>query len=245
MNMFKAIQSNNFKKVNELIESVNELDHHGNTPLMTAIRKHTIDMKIINLLIEKSIDINLVNNRGESALAIIFDMYKNNHRDKNIIEIIYLLISKKANTNILTFKGDTPINLAYYFDDCGLLKNLIESGADITLHDSSGRSLIELANFLSTTYIPNRIVRSYRSDQIPQCRLVLNRQIEKLRESIKHIFYNKTNIYGIGPIQILLEYSGFPYAINNVITGGSIYYKKLLKYQIKNYKRLSDFVDNL
>jgi len=107
----------------------------GNTILFYAVAKQL--SKLIKNLIERGIDVNVKNNRHNTALH--FACESGNH------EIMSLLLCTGANCNQRNILGQTPLHKLFLAEhlsvdqrfDCAIL--LIEAGADITLLDKEER----------------------------------------------------------------------------------------------------------
>lgn len=121
--------------------SIEQVDKNGNTALMNASRRNSIEA--VELLANKNI-INKTNINGESALTNALS---------NKLEIIEFLIKNGADINVTDSKGN---NLNYYlvksinprsdkksFDE--KLKLLSENGLDITTPQKDGNTLYHLA----------------------------------------------------------------------------------------------------
>ncbi len=79
-------------------------DANGFTPLMYCVQNGR--EKMIDFLLKKGIDVNKVNNIGNTALfyAVFYS--------KNKTEIIEKLLKKGSDMNIANIKGITPLSLA-------------------------------------------------------------------------------------------------------------------------------------
>ena len=151
---------------------VNSCDQHGETILHKAIRlshydtpddhamikdyshhalipKEKMQFLLVNLLIKHNIDINIVNNYGQSALHLAV-------REGNF-NIIQLLIQNDANINIADKYGNTPLHVAVCNNYKNIIILLIENGGDIVLKNNRNKTPLRLSvvqkNVLSTMHL--------------------------------------------------------------------------------------------
>ena len=118
--------------------TINMTDNSGRTPLMDTCLEggHLDNVKII---LDYGADINIVDNKGKSALHFAA-------RDSNS-KIIEYLILLEITVNMTDINGQTP--LMYACMKSGLLDNvivLLEYGADINLMDNNRESALHLAS---------------------------------------------------------------------------------------------------
>ena len=123
--------------------SINQADQDGNTPFMNAASGNS-DLDLLNSLISNVKDINQVNKKGASALAMAVR--------SNTPEVLSLLISKGADVKVVDAAGD---NLAAYlvqsyspqraeaFD--GKVKVLEEKGYNFAALQKNGNTLYHVA----------------------------------------------------------------------------------------------------
>ncbi|MGF1924852.1 MAG: ankyrin repeat domain-containing protein [Bacteroidia bacterium] len=122
---------------------INKADKDGNTPFMNAAGANG-DVELLTSLISSVKNINQVNHKGVSALALAVR--------NNSSAVVDLLISKGADLNIIDSNGD---NLASYLIDSysqsrveafeGKLKLLQEKGFQLTTPQGNGNTLYHLA----------------------------------------------------------------------------------------------------
>ncbi|KAF2078442.1 hypothetical protein CYY_000309 [Polysphondylium violaceum] len=125
---------NNIPSLTKMIKCGTDLNYRcrlkGWTPLMFASQEGHLET--INLLFEsKSIDINIQNYDGETALLIACT-----HSQK---EVVHLLLKNNANPNIGNKEGTTPLMIcSCNYKDFDIISLLIEYGANVNLVDNQG-----------------------------------------------------------------------------------------------------------
>lgn len=104
--IINAIIEDDFEWFAELInqKGADVIDKNGFTPLMYCIQNEKKEM--IDFLLDKDIDINKVNNIGNTAL--FYAVFKS----KNKTGIIEKLLKKGADMNISNNTGISPLSLA-------------------------------------------------------------------------------------------------------------------------------------
>lgn len=122
---------------------INQADHDGTTAFMNAAMANS-DVAVINLLAASVKNINQVNKKGISALALAVR--------SNTPEVVRLLIQKGADVNVADANGD---NLAYYLIQSynpqkaeafeAKLKALEEKGFKVATPQKNGNTLYHLA----------------------------------------------------------------------------------------------------
>ena len=104
--IINTIIENDFEWFVELIEQkgANISDSEGFTPLMYCIQNDRQEM--IDFLLKKDIDVNKINNVGNTALFYAV------FQSKNKTELIEKLLKKGANMNVTNNAGVSPLSLA-------------------------------------------------------------------------------------------------------------------------------------
>ena len=119
----------------KLVPDVNKAKN-GVTALIMVCKTDTIDLMVA--LLEAGADVNQMDNKKQTALYYAI-------RNRNI-EAVKCLINAGANINIVDgTEGDTPLMFCLFnYYDQAIIKFLIESGADTTIPDNRGRTMIKL-----------------------------------------------------------------------------------------------------
>lgn len=113
---------------------IDSADNNGNTPLSFAIQLKQYDMA--KKLVEKGADIN----KGNSAGVTPF-MFAVNSGKKSAPEIVRYLLEKGAKIDQKDNLGRTALFYAAGKIWVDITEILVNAGADVTVHDSAGRSL--------------------------------------------------------------------------------------------------------
>jgi ankyrin repeat protein len=97
-----------------------------------------MNIKIIEALIEKGVDVNSKNKGGRTPLHYVFSA-RRILNEKDIIPIINLLIKKGADVNSKDKKGQTPLHVALA-NNMGqnVIEALVEKGSDVNSKDKDG-----------------------------------------------------------------------------------------------------------
>jgi len=146
-NIFDAIESNDFKKIENLIKkekiNINKTDEYGNTPLILACLKSNI--KIVELLIAHDANPNIPDKKVLSALFWAFHNYIMNN-NKNNLAIIRLLLKHGADPNIIDKIGGTTFHYVCHCEDnLKEVQLLLEYGADLTIVNNNGETPADCA----------------------------------------------------------------------------------------------------
>ena len=208
---------NNLEAANHLITNGAEVNIQGDdgfSPLLLcALNNYT---GIAELLIRNNANPNLVTLEGYNALhcacikdkenivKILLDLDINvNHQDKdgdtpliiaarngskNIIEL--LLKSNQIDLNIQNIQGDSALMLAAYFNYLGIVKLLVEGGADLDLTSNEGHYALDFSFMKNNRDVSNYLIEA-------NSKTSLNSKV--LSESlIKQCFRGETSFVKLG-----------------------------------------------
>jgi ankyrin repeat protein/uncharacterized caspase-like protein len=156
-----AAKQNNTTIADILIKhnaDINAQDVNGNSPLMTRIKesdimfgqsRSSINVAFANLLILKGANLNLTNNKGNTALHLALNIEEKDFNPlytfpQNISHSIFL-IKNGSKLNIRNNKGRTALFLALYSGKRELLNLLISEGAKVNMSDKKGQTPLHYA----------------------------------------------------------------------------------------------------
>ncbi|MCC8377501.1 MAG: ankyrin repeat domain-containing protein [Rickettsia endosymbiont of Graphium doson] len=134
-----ACYNNSERVVQALLDKeadVNAKDKDGFTPLFAAYRNHST--KITELLLEKGANPDVINPKTKSSILY-------NACNEGDLNIIKLLLKHKANPNLTTFNGTTPLMAACEKGDLEIAALLLKNGADINKSNNNGDNALFLA----------------------------------------------------------------------------------------------------
>ena len=135
-----ACESGNHDCVKLFIDKgidVYQVDSENNTAL--SLVSLSSDYKSVELLINKCLDVNAVNNNGKTPLILACELQKNN------FECVELLIKNGADVNKIDNEGYTALLLQSLNGNFECVKLLIENGADINMVDNKNNTPLLLA----------------------------------------------------------------------------------------------------
>ncbi len=113
---------------------VNEVDKNGFSPLILASYRGNFEVaKYLITIVE---DVNYQSPEGTVLMAAVM---------RNNIELIHLLIDKKANLDLSSKTGVTALMLAIQFKKIEIIKILLEHKANKLLKDIEGKTAFEYA----------------------------------------------------------------------------------------------------
>lgn len=142
-----AIHQGDFVSAKSMIEQgvdVNDKNKYSRTPLMTAIfgydddnddyTPNIISEELVNLLLDKGADVNIVDRYGNHALNYLYGDHPN---------ILLLLLAKGADINLHGTKGQTVLMRSRASNMC---KILLEKGANVNAKDNSVKTALMYAS---------------------------------------------------------------------------------------------------
>lgn len=115
---------------------VNQADSFGQTPLMLAAHRQSLET--VKTLLEANAAVNVKDKRGQTALmrAAIANDYK------DPTEIVDILIAAKANVDDIDDSGQTALMLASHTSFVGTIQKLLVSGASVKIKDREGKTAL-------------------------------------------------------------------------------------------------------
>ncbi len=106
-------------------------DGDENTALMLL---NTPDADIVRFLVEHGVDINAVNEDGDTAFHIA--------ARERLADFVELLLANGADINLKNTRGETPLLLTAQVGDEALYKLFAERGADVDMTDNQGNGVL-------------------------------------------------------------------------------------------------------
>ncbi len=171
--LFYCIENNNANLAYLLIKNkspfLNIWDGDGNSPLVAAIKRDGIDMKIINMQLQygQSPDDKVSYNpplyyaieKNNSSIVEALLAYNANPNitssdSKTMLQIaienknsriVSLLLKGKANPNTIGTNGFAPLHLAVYTGQADMARLLVSNGADINIKGNYGWTALHFA----------------------------------------------------------------------------------------------------
>lgn len=140
LKIFEAIRYNKldeFKKLINLIDLKTKYNSEGANLLMKAVYEWA-SHEILELLLNKGIDINEQNYKGETAL--MYAIWQGN------FGAVKLLLEKGANLELCDYERKTSIMHAFLCNNSkvNIIELLIKNGANLKVNNKSGESLLRL-----------------------------------------------------------------------------------------------------
>ena len=166
---FKAVKMDDARAVQQLLArgfDANTVDAAGQTGLVIALREPSL--KVADALIDSpKIDLNTLNDRGESALMLAALKGQRNLAEKMVkkgadvnktgwtplhyaasagqTEVISLLLENHAYVDAESPNGSTPLMMASMYGTPAAVKLLLDEGADPSLKNQQGLTAIDFA----------------------------------------------------------------------------------------------------
>ena len=142
----------------------NVKDNNVNTPLHCAAFDNHLEA--IKVLKEANLDVNIQNREGKTALWLVCDRADDFNVDRSL-EIVDILLRRKANPNIACHQRRPPLELCIRNDQFKLVDCLIHSGADAVFRTRDGDTLLHLAATLRSREIMCQLLGFYTNIDTP------------------------------------------------------------------------------
>lgn len=147
-----SIQSEDFECAKYLIEKgadVSIKNKDSRSAIIVASYKGIKTNNILKLFIENSLDLNMVDSEGRTALW--------NSTDLKNYEGMKLLLDAGADVNISDNSNETPIMLAVDAKDTKAVEILLQFPVDLSLRDCFGKTAVDLAKYCGIKKIINML----------------------------------------------------------------------------------------
>uniref|UniRef100_A0A2M4BCY9 Putative ankyrin n=1 Tax=Anopheles marajoara TaxID=58244 RepID=A0A2M4BCY9_9DIPT len=121
-------------------------DYMGYTPLLGLVSyMEEPNSDIIERLLRKSINVNAVTDRKQTALILFVDRFRSAQWYGHTMETARLLVNRGVNIDAQDENGNTALHLAFGGEHWELVAFLIESNANISLRNVAGKVACEMA----------------------------------------------------------------------------------------------------
>jgi ankyrin repeat protein len=136
--IFNIARKGTVEEMKKLIEDnrnlVNTQNNAGFSPLIIAT--YSSNLQVAKYLLNIAEDINYQSPEGTVLMAAIM---------RNNIEMMHLLLEKRANIEITNDNGVTPLMLAIQFKNIEIIKLLLNNNANKAAIDKEGKTTFEYA----------------------------------------------------------------------------------------------------
>jgi ankyrin repeat protein len=149
LTIFNSIEENNIELLIELLtrytEAISIVNRFDQTLLIYALTRTNINKNIVNLLIDKGVDLEK-QDRNNGCTALIYAIKRNQ------IDIVKLLIEKSVNLEKQDNYGNTALLHAIISDNIEITKLLVENNALTNIVNSDNK----ITNAITFAYDNNR-----------------------------------------------------------------------------------------
>lgn len=146
---------NNFETLKLLVHSDMDIslkDKNGNNLLYHLLKSEVINVDIIDFALVNKIDINAVNNNGNSILVEIIYILNEENSEENpdikkneiILNIVEKLFEHDIDLDIQNNKGQSALMIAADTNNNVMAKQLLEVGANINLEDKNSDTVLSM-----------------------------------------------------------------------------------------------------
>ncbi|NNL16956.1 MAG: ankyrin repeat domain-containing protein [Flavobacteriaceae bacterium] len=115
-------------------EVINLTNTEGYSPLILAC--YHGNEEVVRFILDKANNINGTSNYGTPLMAAVV---------KGNLNIVEMLLERKADTNIADSNGTTAMHYAVMFKNYDVIKLLLEAKADLKIKDNRGQSALDYA----------------------------------------------------------------------------------------------------
>jgi len=165
-----------FKGFLRYIKDINIKDEQGRNLVFNEVMKDYYyqgryeDFQMLDILIEKGIDINCIDNSGKTPLMYMVEYgvrIKDKQRRGYFIKRLKNFLKYKVNLNIQDKDGQTVIHKVVIADDLEVLENLLEKKVDVNLKDKQGRTALHHTQWKGNYQIARWLIASGADMDLP------------------------------------------------------------------------------
>jgi ankyrin repeat protein len=156
-------QANYFELLRRLLAykpKINRAKSNGETIIFELI--HHNNNELLKLFINNDIDINLINNKGQTPLSVLIEegmTLTNGKQREDFFERLTFLLKYRVNINALDKNGRTVLHKAVIADDLDVVEKLILSKkVDIGIKDNQGRTALHHTQWKGNTRIARLLI---------------------------------------------------------------------------------------
>lgn len=143
-----------------VIDHINDVDNRGRTPAHDAFRKYHNDMGVA--LVKKGASVSVMDKDGLTPLhQAVITSYMS-----DFMPGLKEALGDKADWNVRTRDGDTPLHLAAKHNQMPVLEKLLEYGADPALQGRGGMIPLHVALMNDNTMIVTKLLEAMKAKQI-------------------------------------------------------------------------------
>lgn len=168
---------------------------HSKTTLHYAIRNAVMNEKLLNVLLERGVDVDAKDHHGRTALHMLSDVrprglweYWTPKRPYN--KVIRILLKHDCDMDAQDEKGRTPLHAACLDTYPLAIRHLLHYGADVNVTDNKGETALSYCIRRKYKVGSTMLIRHVRKLQI--IGLHVNQENSRCLSTIKHsCYYNK------------------------------------------------------
>ena len=141
--LFSDYRSFNSEKSRNIMAMLNSIDTPkagtGETPFILMLKKDPVYVKEFTaLMLEKGVDVNRADNRGNTPLLI----HARKHCDRDVVK---LMLNAGADINARDEEGNSVLHYVLKNGNCELARLLIKKGADYNVANHEGQTPVNIA----------------------------------------------------------------------------------------------------
>ncbi len=135
-------------------------DSDGNNILYHILESETIDVDVVNFVLEHDFEFNSINEKGNTVLMeILYVIYKQNSEGnldklnkKIILNTVDKLIEQGIDINLQNGSGQNALMIASKLNNIEVVKRLINNNVQVNMQDNDGDTALSLAAIQGNSY---------------------------------------------------------------------------------------------